>query len=49
MCIKSAPPIVPPGCPEFAFSAIEMASALILSADNWSFFLCYNYKLGVFG
>ncbi len=33
ICIKSPPPIGPPGCPEFAFSTIATANALMLSAD----------------
>jgi hypothetical protein len=30
--MKSAPPIAPPGCPDFAFSTIEAARIRILSA-----------------
>ena len=32
-CIKSAPPIGPPGWPELAFSTIAAAKIRILSAD----------------
>ena len=46
MCIKSAPPMGPPGCPEFAFSTMATHNALILSADCWSIllfmFISYN-------
>jgi hypothetical protein len=33
--MKSAPPIAPPGCPDLAFSTIEAARILILSAARF--------------
>ena len=34
ICIKSAPPIAPPGWPEAAFSTMAAARILILSAER---------------
>ena len=46
-CAIAAPPIAPPGCPDFAFSTIDAANTLMLSAARFirSLFMNYCYEV----